>query len=313
MTSVAVPSPAEALDRRVAAFREPVRARLADYLALTKPRIIVLLEVTALAAMVMAAHGWPSTLTVVLTLTGGALAAGGANTINMWFDRDIDKTMRRTCARPIPSGRISPAQALTFGVAQGAAAFVLLATTVNVLSATLAIAALLFYVCVYTMWLKRTSSQNIVIGGAAGAMPPLVGWAAVTGHLDVTAIYLFAVIFFWTPPHFWALAMLMRNDYQRAHVPMLPVVEGMARTRTAILQYTVIMVVVTILPVLAHSFGWTYIAGAAVLDAIFVAGAVRLTRERSSAAAAWLFHYSLLYLALLFATMAADRVIGITT
>ncbi|HEY6378622.1 MAG TPA: heme o synthase [Candidatus Dormibacteraeota bacterium] len=313
MTTVALPAPTDAVERRGTAGREPLRGRFADYLALTKPRIIVLLEFTALAAMVMAAGGWPRTLTVCLTLAGGALAAGGANTINMWFDRDIDRTMTRTCARPIPSGRITPARALSFGIAQGVAAFLLLTVTVNLLSAALAIAALLFYVGVYTMWLKRTSAQNIVIGGAAGAMPPLVGWAAVTGHLDLTAIYLFAVIFFWTPPHFWALALLMRSDYRRAGVPMLPVVEGMARTRTAILQYTVIMVIVTILPVLAHSFGWTYIIGATILNAVFVAGAVRLSRTRTAAAAAWLFHYSLLYLALLFATMAADRVIGITT
>ncbi len=316
MTSVAAPAPApvEVAERRRAVLAAPARRGiLSDYLSLTKPRIIVLLEVTALAAMVMAARGMPNPVTVLCTLAGGALAAGGANTINMWFDRDIDGRMARTCARPIPSGRISPGAALGFGVGLGVAAFTLLALAVNLLSALLAISALLFYVGVYTMWLKRSSVQNIVIGGAAGAVPPLVGWAAVTGGLDITALYLFAVIFFWTPPHFWALAMLMRSDYSRVNVPMLPVVQGMARTRTAILQYTVILVLVTMLPFLAHSFGWVYLAGATVLDGVFLSGAVRLMREASTRAASRLFHYSLLYLALLFAVMAADRVIGLTT
>jgi len=177
------------------------------------------------------------------------------------------------------------------------------------LSALLTTSALLFYVCVYTMYLKRSSIQNIVIGGAAGAVPPMVGWAAVTGGLDVTALYLFAVVFFWTPPHFWSLALLMRSDYARAGVPMLPVIQGMRRTRTAILQYTAIMIVVTLLPFCAHSFGWIYLGGAVALDAVFLAGAVRVYSSSSGRAAARLFHFSLLYLALIFAVMAADRVI----
>jgi protoheme IX farnesyltransferase len=294
---------------RPLAPQRPLRGMLSDYLALTKPRIIVLLEITALAAMVMAAHGWPSTMRVLATLAGGALSAGGANAINMWFDRDIDRTMGRTCSRPIPSGRIEATHALLFGVALGTSAFLLLAVAVNLLSALLTTAALLFYVCVYTMYLKRNSIQNIVIGGAAGAVPPMVGWAAVTGGLDVTALYLFAVVFFWTPPHFWSLALLMRSDYARAGVPMLPVIQGMRRTRTAILQYTAIMIVVTLLPFCAHSFGWIYLGGALTLDAVFLAGAVRVYSNSSGRAAARLFHFSLLYLALLFAVMAADRVI----
>ncbi len=296
-------------------LREPAAPRRAadvarDYVALTKPRIIVLLEVTALAAMVMAARGWPGIGLVTATLGGGALAAGGANAINMWFDRDIDRTMRRTCSRPIPGGRISAAAALSFGVGLGAAAFTLLALTVNLLSACLAVSALLFYVLVYTMWLKRSSVQNIVIGGAAGAVPPLVGVAAVTGHLDLLAVYLFAIVFFWTPPHFWALALLMRGDYERAGVPMLPVVIGATRTRSSILLYTLLMILVTLLPVLAQTLGLLYAIGAVALDAVFLAGAVAVVRRGTSAAAARLFHFSLLYLALLFAVGAADRVVG---
>ena len=294
----------------VARRLRPAPSLLRDYVALTKPRIIVLLEITALAAMVMGARGWPGTWRVVATLAGGALAAGGANAINMWFDRDIDRAMGRTCSRPIPSGRISAGAALGFGIALGVAAFVLLALAVNLLSAVLAVSALLFYVGVYTMWLKRSSMQNIVIGGAAGAVPPLVGIAAVSGRLDVTALYLFAIVFFWTPPHFWALALLMRGEYERAGVPMLPVVRGTGPTRASILNYTVILAIVTILPVFAQTFGAVYAAGAVLLDALFLAGAVRLLRDGTARAARELFHFSLVYLALLFAVGAADRVIG---
>ena len=312
--AVAVDSLGEGLVRRPvtapAAVPRTRGAVLRDYLALTKPRIIVLLEVTALMAMVMAARGWPGTGLTLATLAGGALAAGGANAINMWFDRDIDRTMARTCSRPIPSGRIGAGAALAFGAGLGVASFTLLTLAVNLLSAVLAVSALLFYVGVYTMWLKRSSIQNIVIGGAAGAVPPLVGVAAVTGRLDLLAVYLFAIVFFWTPPHFWALALLMRGDYQRAGVPMLPVVRGSSFTRASILQYTVLMVVVTLMPVLAQQLGAVYAAGALLLDAVFVAGAVRVVRTGSTRAAAHLFHYSLLYLALLFAAGAADRVIG---
>jgi protoheme IX farnesyltransferase len=291
--------------------RHPRASRevVADYVALTKPRIIVLLEITAFFAMVMAAHGWPGSGLVLVTMIGGALAAGGANTINMWFDRDIDQAMTRTCSRPIPSGRIEPMHALLFGIALEVVSFTVLATFANLLAATLALSALLFYVLVYTMWLKRTSMQNIVIGGAAGAMPPLVGWAAVTGNISLSALFLFAIIFYWTPPHFWALALLIRRDYERARVPMLPVVKGDHETRTQIALYTVVMVAVTLLPVFTGTLSFVYLAGAAVLDGIFLAYAVRTWRDASARSAGRLFHYSLLYLALLFAVAALDSVV----
>jgi len=307
--AVGVEAPVHSVEVRAVAVARSRRATLGDYVSLTKPRIIVLLEITALAAMVMAARGLPSPGTVVVTLLGGALAAGGANAINMWFDRDIDGNMMRTCARPLPSGRIPAAHALLLGIGMGAGAFVLLAALVNLLAAALALAALLFYVGVYTMYLKRSSMQNIVIGGAAGAVPPLVGWAAVTGRLDLTALFLFAVVFYWTPPHFWSLALLVRGDYARARVPMLPVVAGAAGTSVQILLYTVILVIVTVLPFLAGSFGAVYLAGALTLDTIFLADAVRLVRSCTPRAAGRLFHFSLLYLALIFAVGAVDRAV----
>jgi len=291
--------------RRPRATREVV----ADYVALTKPRIIVLLELTAFFAMVMAAHGWPGLGLVIVTMLGGALAAGGANTINMWFDRDIDQHMSRTCSRPIPSGRIEPLHALMFGIGLEVVSFAVLATFANVLAATLALGALLFYVLVYTMWLKRTSMQNIVIGGAAGAMPPLVGWAAVTNHVGLSAVFLFAIIFYWTPPHFWALALLIRRDYERARVPMLPVVKGDRETRAQIGLYTVVMVAVTLLPVFTRTLSWVYLGGAVVLDSVFLFYALRTWRDASARSAGRLFHYSLLYLALLFAVAALDSVV----
>ena len=285
------------------------RRLLRDYIALTKPRIIGLLELTAFAAMIAAARGWPGTGLVVATMVGGALAAGGANAINMWFDRDIDRAMLRTCTRPIPAGRVPATHALAFGLGLGVTAFAVLAAFTNLLAAALAIGALLFYVLVYTMYLKRSTMQNIVVGGAAGAVPPLVGWAAVTGGVDLTAVLLFAVVFYWTPPHFWALALLVRGDYARASVPMLPVVAGVPRTQRLILLYTLVMVLVTMLPLLARSFGWVYLGGAAALDAVFVADAVAVLRDPTPRAARRLFHFSLLYLALLFAAMAVDRIV----
>ncbi|MFI5287117.1 MAG: heme o synthase [Candidatus Dormibacteria bacterium] len=282
-----------------------------DYVALTKPRVILLLEVTAVAAMVIAARGWPGWRLVLLTVAGGWLAASGANAINCWFDRDIDQTMGRTRTRPLPSGRIDPRQALTFGIALGIASFVLMATTVNLLSASLALLALLFYVFIYTMWLKRSSMQNIVIGGAAGAIPPLVGWAAVTGSLNVTAVFLFAVVFYWTPPHFWALSLLIKNDYARAGVPMMPVVQGDRQTRYQIVLYTIVLCLVTVLPVLTRSFGAIYLGGAALLDAVLLTDAVVASRRPTARAARRLFYHSMIYLALLFAIMAVDRVTGL--
>ena len=281
-----------------------------DYIALTKPRVILLLEVTAVAAMVIADRGWPGWRLVLLTVAGGWLAASGANAINCWFDRDIDRTMGRTRSRPLPSGRIEPYQALGFGVVLGTASFVLLSTTVNLLSASLALLALLFYVFVYTMWLKRSSMQNIVIGGAAGAIPPLVGWAAVTGSLDITGVFLFAVVFYWTPPHFWALSLLIKNDYARANVPMLPVVQGDRQTRYQIVLYTIVLCLVTVLPLLTRSFGAVYLGGAAALDAVLLADAVVAARRPTARSARRLFYHSMIYLALLFAIMAIDRVTG---
>jgi heme o synthase len=282
-----------------------------DYVALTKPRVILLLEVTAVAAMVIAARGWPGWRLVLLTFAGGWLAASGANAINCWFDRDIDLTMGRTRSRPLPAGRIEPRQALVFGASLGVASFALLSTTVNLLSAVLALAALLFYVLVYTMWLKRSSMQNIGIGGAAGAIPPLVGWAAVTGSLDVTAVFLFAVVFYWTPPHFWALSLLIKSDYARAGVPMLPVVQGDRQTRYQIVLYTVVLCLVTILPLLTRSFGAVYLGGALVLDAVLLTDAVVASRRPTARSARRLFYHSMVYLALLFAVMAIDRVTGL--
>ena len=297
------------VDTPVAAPERALRSVVRDYLSLTKPRIIVLLEVTAFAAMVMAARGWPGTGRALVTLAGGALSAGGANTINMWFDRDIDRTMKRTCGRPIASGRIGAHAALGFGVGLGVAGFLVLALLANLLAAVLSTSALLFYVLVYTMYLKRSTVQNIVIGGAAGAVPPLVGWAAVTGRLDVPALFLFAVVFYWTPPHFWALALLMERDYTRARVPMLPVVVGSRSTRVHIVLWTLILLIVTVLPFLARSFGWVYLLGAMALNAVFLTDAVRLLADPSTRSASRLFHYSLLYLALLFTVMAVDRVV----
>lgn len=281
-----------------------------DYIALTKPRVVVLLEVITVCSMVMAARGWPGLGLVAATVAGGWLAAGGAHAINCWFDRDIDASMGRTRTRPIPAGRVEPASALVFGLTLGVAAFALLSLAVNLLAAALAIAAMLFYVLVYTMWLKRSSMQNIVVGGAAGAFPPLVGWAAVQGRVTLTALFLFAVVFYWTPPHFWALALLIRRDYAAATVPMLPVVVGERETRRQILLYTAILVLVTVMPLLAGSFGRVYLGGAAVLDAGFLGAAVLAVHDPSARAARRVFYYSMLYLALLFAFMAADRVVG---
>ena len=281
-----------------------------DYLALTKPRVVMLLEVTTVLAMVMAARGWPGWRLTVATVLGGWLAAGGAHAINCWFDRDIDANMGRTSTRPIPAGRIEPANALLFGVTLGLLSFVLLAAVVNVLAASLALAGLLFYVLVYTMWLKRSSVQNIVVGGAAGAVPPLVGWAAVQGRLTLTSLFLFAVIFYWTPPHFWALSLLIRRDYADASIPMLPVVVGEAETRRQILVYSVVLVLVTILPLMVHLFGPLYAIGAAVLDALFLAATGAAVVSPTARAARRVFYYSMLYLALLFAVMAVDRIVG---
>jgi protoheme IX farnesyltransferase len=239
---------------------------------------------------------------------GGYLTAGGANAINMWFDRDIDARMARTRERPIPAGRIPAGAALLFGVSLGAAGFVLLWRFTHPLAAILALAGLLFYVFVYTIWLKRASPQNIVIGGAAGAFPPLVGWAAMTGSLDLAALYLFAIIFYWTPPHFWALALMKQADYARVGVPMMPVVRGEHQTKVQMLVYTMLLVPLTILPTLAGTQGLVYAAAAVLLGGRLLWYCVQLLRERAVTSTAWrMYRYSLLYLALLFVAMGVDK------
>jgi len=292
------------------AAQRATRDVVLDYVSLAKPRIIPLLLITALGGMMMAERGWPSTGLVLLTLLGGALAAAGAGAINCWIDRDLDREMLRTRRRPLPDGRIAPSHALIFGIGLGLAAFLVLAFWVNVLAATLAISGLLFYVFVYTLWLKRWTVQNIVIGGAAGAVPPMVGWAAVTHRLDLTALYLFAIIFLWTPPHFWALALRLKGDYARAQVPMLPVVRGESAARRQILLYTLILVGVTLAVVLTGALGLLYLAGAGVLGGLFIALAVANLRTRRQRWSRLLFDYSIAYLGLLFAVMVADRMIG---
>jgi protoheme IX farnesyltransferase len=270
----------------------------ADYVALLKPRIIVLLLVTELGAMMVAARGWPGIWVTLGSLAGGALAAGGAGAVNCWFDRDIDAVMPRTRRRPIAAGRITPAAGLAFGIIVGLGGVALVGLASNMLAAALAAAGGLVYVFVYTMWLKRTTPQNIVIGGAAGAFPPLVGWAAVTGSLSPLAWVLFAIIFLWTPPHFWALALVLRKQYAAANVPMLPVVVGGGRTRRAIVAYTFPMVGVSLLPWIW--LGPIYGFSAIILGGVFLALAWRASRTETGHAAVTLFHYSLVYLALLF-------------
>jgi protoheme IX farnesyltransferase len=299
-----------------ASVAEPARASLwsrADrargYLALTKPRIIELLLVTTVPTMIVAERGLPTLGLMACTVAGGALAAGGANAINMYADRDIDRLMERTRSRPLVTGAVTPRAALTFAVALEVAAFVLLWTTVNLLSAALAVAACLFYVFVYTLWLKRSSSRNIVIGGAAGAVPVLVGWSAVTGGLDWAPIVLFAVIFYWTPPHFWALAIRYRDDYARADVPMLPVVAGVRATAVRILLYTVLLWVLTVVFTPIAEMGPLYLAAALVLGAVYTVLAVNLVREPRPEPAIRLFAWSITYITLLFGAMAADQLL----
>jgi heme o synthase len=286
------------------AARAGWRSVVSDYFEMTKPKVQSLLLFTTVTTMYVA--GDPSLGLVALTCLGGALSAGGAGAINHVIDRDIDRAMQRTANRPVASGRVSPAAGLVFGIGLGAAAFVLLATTVNLLAAVLSLSGLLGYVFVYTLWLKRSTPQNIVIGGAAGAVPPLVAWAAVTGGLTGTPLYLFAIVFFWTPPHFWALSLLMKDEYARAGVPMLPVVRGERETRRQILLYTVLLYAVSQLPFCAGAFGATYLVASVLLGAVFIYGAARLTREPQRRNALRLYLYSLAYLAALFAAMVAD-------
>ncbi|MCY4649838.1 MAG: heme o synthase [bacterium] len=281
---------------------------LRDYVALTKPRIISLLLITAVGSMFLAAEGWPDPLTTAFVVVCGYLAAGGANALNQGAESDIDKRMRRTHRRPVASGRVSKWQAYIFGIVLNLAAFVVLAVQVNLLSAALAVSGTLIYVFVYTKGLKRTTPQNIVIGGAAGAIPPLVGWAAVTGTIELPALYLFAIIFLWTPPHFWALALLIRDDYARAGIPMLPVVSTLAETKRQILIYTVVLVALSASFAATGAVGWIYLIGALALGGGFIIRAVRLARGDGIEGAKALYLYSIAYLALLFAVAIADSI-----
>jgi heme o synthase len=294
-----VPAPRDALATLLHVAR--------DYVELLKPKIILLLVITELSAMVVAARGWPRPEVLIGALAGGAMAAGGAGAVNQWFDRDIDQLMPRTRRRPIAAGRVSPVAGLTFGIAVGLLGVALIALTTNLLAAALALAGGLVYVFVYTMWLKRSTAQNIVIGGAAGAFPPLVGWAAATGSLSPLAWVLFAIVFFWTPPHFWALALLLSKQYSAAKIPMLPVVVGERRTRRSILFYTVLLFAISLVPLVW--LGPIYAVAAIALGGAFLALAGRATRRRDGASAVVLFHYSLAYLALLFPAAALASVV----
>ncbi|MFN8110227.1 MAG: heme o synthase [Thermoleophilia bacterium] len=283
-----------------------VGALVGDYVKLTKPRVISLLLLTTIAAMFIAARGVPNGWLLFWTALGGYLAAGGANAINHFVDRDIDGHMRRTDARPVVAGRVTPARALAFGIGCGVASALILGLAANWLTAAMGLSGLLVYVAIYTLWLKRTTVHNIVIGGAAGAFPPLVGWAAVDNHLGLYAWLTFAIIFYWTPPHFWALALLLKKDYAAAGVPMLPVVHGDEATRWQVLLWTGVMTGVSLMPVAAGLAGVTYFVSALVLDAVFCGSAWLLWRKPTERMARITFHYSLLYLALLFVAMAID-------
>ncbi|MEA2242727.1 MAG: heme o synthase [Solirubrobacteraceae bacterium] len=281
-----------------------VRQVVADYVALTKPKVQSLLLLTTVCSMEIA--GDPSIGLIALTVVGGYLSAGGAGAVNHYFDRDIDALMPRTANRPVPAGRVAPRAALTFGVVLAALSFALLATTVNLLAASLALCGFLGYVFVYTIWLKRRTPQNIVIGGAAGAVPPLVGWAAVTGGLGGMPLYLFAIVFFWTPPHFWALSLLMKDEYARVGVPMLPVVRGEQETRKQILLYAILLWAVTQLPYCAGGLGPFYLVSSLVLGGLLIGGALVLYRRADRRSALRLYLFSLVYLALLFGAMVVD-------
>jgi heme o synthase len=284
------------------------REIVADYVALTKPRVISLLLVTTLATMFVANQS-PGIGVILATMLGGYLAAGGAGAINHYIERDIDARMLRTSRRPLPAGRIEARAALWFGIALGVLAFAVFALAVNLTAALLAMAGLLGYVFVYTLWLKPVTVQNIVIGGAAGAVPPVVGWTAAAGHLEASAFYLFAIVFYWTPPHFWALALLIKDDYERTGIPMLPVVDGEDETRRQILLYAWLLLAITALPLVGGLFGAIYAVAATLLGGVFLALCLRLHRRADRRSASLVFHYSLVYLALLFAAMAIDKLV----
>jgi len=284
----------------------PARGRqlVADYVELTKPKVQTLLLFTTVTTMEIA--GSPSLSKIGLTCLGGYLSAGGAGAVNHYYDRDIDARMKRTASRPIPAGRVSPRAALTYGLVLSSLSFLLLWTCVNLLAASLALAGFLGYVGVYTLWLKRRTPQNIVIGGAAGAVPPLVGWAAVRGSVSWTAVYLFAIVFYWTPPHFWALSLLMKDEYAKVGVPMMPVVRGERETRRQIVLYTLLLYAISQLPFCAGAFGGFYLAASMVLGLAFIGGALWLYRSAERRVALRLYLFSLAYLALLFSAMVVD-------
>ena len=281
------------------------------YVNLTKPRIILLLIVSTIPAMILAEGGLPSFWLMLATVGGGAVMAGGANAMNCYFDRDIDGMMSRTRGRPLPAGQIEPERAALFGVILGGAGFLVLEAFTNLLAAFLTLGAFGFYLVVYTLLLKRTTPLNIVIGGAAGAMPPVVGWAAVTGEVGLPALVLFAIVVFWTPPHFWALALNFSSDYERARVPMLPVVLGEKETRRQILLHSVALVAVSLLLSATGATGLIYLTAAVLLGGVFILFAVRLWRGTAARASAALFRYSILYLGLLFAAVAVDALAGV--
>jgi protoheme IX farnesyltransferase len=305
-----VPAEGLAADGAALRARPAWRATLADYVTLTKPRIMSLLVLTAVCAMVAAAGGAPATMPLAALVIGGALACGGASALNHVLDRDIDRLMGpRTASRPVAAGRISPRRAVVFGLTLSALAFAVLTVFANVLAAALSLGGGAYYVLVYTLWLKRSTAQNIVIGGAAGAIPPLAGWAAAHGTLGLGAGMLFAIVLLWTPPHFWALALLLSRHYEAADVPMMPVVRGASATSVRVLLYTVALVTVSLVPAVLGTFGVGYLVAAVLLGAVFYALAWRLWRDQTPARAAVLFHYSLLYLSLLFLAVAVDAVI----
>lgn len=289
---------------RAASAATGARLLVSDYVELTKPKVQSLLLLTTVTTMEVA--GSPSLSKIALTCVGGYLSAGGAGAVNHYYDRDIDAQMRRTASRPIPAGRVAPRAALVYGFVLAALSFALLSLTVNVLAACLALSGFVGYVGVYTVWLKRRTPQNIVIGGAAGAVPPLVGWAATRGSLSWTAVYLFAIVFYWTPPHFWALSLLMKGEYEKVGIPMMPVVKGERETRRQILLYTLLLYAITQLPFCAGEFGGIYLVASMALGWTFIGGAIWLYRRADRRTALRLYLFSLLYLALLFGAMVAD-------
>ena len=286
-----------------------IKEKFRGYVSLTKPRIMVLLLVTAMTGLFLGEQGVPSLTLVIVVLIGGAFASGGASSLNHYLDRDIDSKMNRTKNRPIPSKQISPVEALLFGIVLNALGFLVFIYWANLLSAILAITGTLFYIFVYTMLLKRNTPQNIVLGGAAGAIPPLVGYAAVTGTVSMSAIYLFLIIFFWTPPHFWSLALMIKDDYERAGIPMLPVVKGVDQTKRSIFAYTVFLIGLTLGFVWMEGMGWLYFITSLVLGSMFVYYAWALLRRGTERATKRMYLYSLAYLFLLFAAIMLDAIV----